>query len=134
MIQISSSMLLGIFMRKKLILLLAAFMLLAFTACGGSSLVGRWEATHVQLEFDGESFSEDVPEGEMFIEFFSDGNGTMTEGRNTETFTWSSNRGRLTITQWGDAETGDYNISRSTLTLTTEESDFTSTVTFRRVN
>ena len=54
--------------------------LMVFSGCGGgSSLVGRWEATHFKWIEDGESYIDYAEEGELILEFFSDGNGVWIE-------------------------------------------------------
>ena len=99
------------------------------------SLAGRWEAVSIEWIGDGESFTEYVDAGEFSIEFFSDGNGAMVEGRDTDRFTWSAENGRLMMT-YGGWETilSDYRISGSTLTITIEENRGTEIMTFRRLN
>ena len=126
-------------MRRKLVLsaVISAMLLLTFVACGGgggSALVGRWDAVSVEIIQDGESFTENLSPGEMSMEFFSDGNGVVVDGRNTDRFTWSAENGRLMITDGWGTEVMDYSISRSTLTITITDNWGTEIMTFRRAN
>jgi len=91
------------------------FMVMAvlITACGGdgaSALVGQWEMV----------LSDDayVPAGEFSFDFFSDGNGAMTDRGRTSAFTWSADNGRLMVTQSGQTEILDYQIRGNVLTTT----------------
>ena len=110
--------------------------LILLSACGdsGSSIVGRWDAISIGWVEGGETFTEDVEEGEFILEFFSDGNGAEIEGGRTDSFTWSAENGRLMMTLGRDTVLADYNISGSTLTIAVEESRGTEIVTFRRAN
>ena len=115
------------------ILILAIVLL---SACGGGSspLVGRWEAVSVEFIQDGESSTETLDQGELGIEFFSDGNGAFIERHHTDRFTWSAENGRLMITDNRDTSIVDYSISRSTLTITFEDRWGTEIMTLNRVN
>ena len=122
----------------KRILALTIMLVLAFavlTSCGGSSLVGRWEAVSISWNEDGHTETDYFPPGEVFMDFFDDGTGVLTMGTVRERFTWSTSGNRLTtIDQDGVSETGDFNISGSTFTYTFVEDWGTEVMTFRRVN
>jgi len=76
---------------------------LALVGCEGgrdSNLVGRWRDSSVT------------------IEFFRNGTGEVTERGETESFTWSTDNGRLTIVFYDEEWTDDYSLSADGNTLT----------------
>ena len=121
-------------MRKKILLVvfvvMSLMMLGMLAGCGGSSesrLVGTWEMVSIEIIFDGESHHE-YGEGES-MEFFSDGNGAMVDGRGrTDAFTWTAENGRLMITAFGNTDVQDYRISGSTLTISSNATTHLGTI------
>ena len=131
---------------KRLLLLfaLSSVMAMFLVACGGGNgddadgggaLVGRWEA--VSFEFIENGYTTDFEEisgGEIYLEFFSDGNGMWADFGQRDSFTWSSDNGRLTIVESGEAFVIDYSISGSTLTMNHDYGWGIEITTLRRVN
>jgi len=102
--------------KKILMISLCVFSaLFIFTACGGSSLVGRW----VAVEEGGQPLSADE---RLELNLSRNGTGTLTEEWRGEVWvddlTWSSNNGIFTFTteDWG-SESGPYRISGRRLYL-----------------
>lgn len=91
------------FMKKITGFIAMALMLIMLTACGSSSLVGKWERT----------------EGDLFrnMEFFSDGTYT-TSGGFSGNYTMERNRIKLTIKNSGISDrVYNYKITNNILTL-----------------
>ncbi|MDR2516680.1 MAG: hypothetical protein LBC88_04780, partial [Spirochaetaceae bacterium] len=81
-------------------------------ACGGSSLVGRWE-----LDKNG-TYPRDSVEK---IEFLSDGTGSM-DGIKIE---WKAEKGRVMVSAFGQAQTESYKISGSKVTFVDDDGNET---------
>jgi|GEM_PF-1313463 len=121
---------------KKLLL---AFLLLfvvafAFVACGGSSIVGTWEAVSIQFEFDGEMETEYLDPGEFVMVFSDDGSGEIRDADISVRLEWSTDGDQLTVTAFGESDSSTFNVSGSTLTITEEGSFGTEILTLRRVD
>ncbi|MCL2416059.1 MAG: hypothetical protein FWD01_04510 [Defluviitaleaceae bacterium] len=118
--------------------ILIMVLMLASACGGGSPLVGRWEAVSVEWANYSESHIEHIEEGEFIFDFFSDGNGAITDREWTDDFTWSAEGGRIMITLYDEIMVGDYDISRSVLTMTFqtayEDDLLTEILIFQKVN
>ncbi|MCL1883567.1 MAG: hypothetical protein FWF81_07445 [Defluviitaleaceae bacterium] len=90
-----------------------------------ASLLNRWIGIYSKAIRGDVSDVEYLYEGDLGLDFFSDGNGALTEWGRVLPFTWSAEGNRLMMTQGRDTILADYEISGSTLTISFDEQGLT---------
>jgi len=97
--------------------------LIAYFVFSASSLVGRWEATHVIYTGTGETYTNEFSRDELVLELFSNGTGYMIDGTIREEFLWRTERKTLILSSYGEPMIFQYDLSGSTLRLTEDSTD-----------